>query len=1280
MKPAATSTARPATPLKVKRWALIVGISRYRQDDWNLRYAHRDAQALADLIRSPAGGGYAAERVHLLTDEQATTAALTHGLRTFLKKPAEDDIVMLYFACHGCADGERSDNHYLLTHDTDPKDIAATALPMREINFALQKTLYAKRIMVFVDSCHSGELTLEEGTRSRDIGGSAAFLKHLPASKPGGKQVAFLTSARENQKSYENERWGGGHGVFTYYLLRGMSGEADGYPNTARNHEVTVGELFNYVINNVKKDPFINSRQHPTKARRKYDENMVVTETGSLWLEEEIKQAQLLDSLARRVQEPERFRDAARRHAVAAVGAQRIGEDTSELLTSEGSNHLFAGDLDKAVNLLERVLKQHPDRSLPRTHFYLAIAEARQLNYDRAVAALSEVVSSDNRHENSAWIANYLTWLQQRSNGKRRALLIGVDDYRMPSMQLEGCANDVHFLKEQLSRKNLFDDVRILLNEQATHDNILKAIAELGEGLGEHDQLWVSYSGHSFPEAHPNDDDLTVHDAYLIVHDTIANDEGIENSIGAFELHAAMKALPTPHNTLVLDTHPSFSLKQLAGRDANYTLLLGSDNAELAYENKVEIDGESKRMGLFTAALVQSLDAANFASLNYRHLMAETRARMTPNGQRQTPLIVGDKEQLVFGIQDPFLAALDLAKLRDHTRLNAKVLNKLAAHINKVLKAPYPEFHLGVGRTQFHLGDLEAAAVSLATARRQRSGSFIDCSLLQTRVHLARHADRDAMAAITSECDCIEALIANEHSNGMTAIHSERSYAEAFLPVAKSVIARLERLRKGRRRVLLVGIDHYADASLNKVHGAVNDIEAMARLLGKNGPVQAADIVCLKDAEASRAAVLAAFQQLCKAARGSACYFHFAGNGSFTEAGLPTLICADSRTGGVADLELAELARLAQDRNLVSVLDAGWNPQSKYNMANSSPLQGSRYAPPGEHSLGISRTQVRKDTETDDAFKVGAVTILNPHAVPASFHRVPDSRPMPDKMLETEASTRGRGVLSLALHDAAEELVPDSSAASQTLSLCISDWLSQASMRLTQPVPPRDAKLRASNEPASPVYALGEVGTRRLFDCFLIREAADAELEKLEQAPLRDLLVLLEAVVESHDRSGDLCAWGRLNMGVACEQLGNYPRAIRHMKKAVKHFETSQESTHDAELSDQLNDARYLLGRTLYQARKELPLAVYLLSTAREIDPNDPGRLLYLGLAMSEMNRLETPESSRELLQRYLNLDAPLGRAEQVTAMLRQDVPLRDNRILSAAVQQPQPTTATVAG
>jgi len=238
------------------RWAIIVGISKYQHQSWNLRYADRDAEELYKLLLTPNGGEYKKENIRKLTNEQATSRNILIELHDFLKKPAREDLVLLYFACHGSPDPDRPNNLYLLTYDTEPSRIAGTALPMREIRLAIKETLLAEKVILLVDTCHSGGISEGVGHRSAsdDSTRMKQYLQELSQSSAG---LALLTSAETSQVARESEQWGGGHGVFTHYLLEGMQGAAD----DDNNGIVTVGELFEYVRDNVKRAT--GNQQHP---------------------------------------------------------------------------------------------------------------------------------------------------------------------------------------------------------------------------------------------------------------------------------------------------------------------------------------------------------------------------------------------------------------------------------------------------------------------------------------------------------------------------------------------------------------------------------------------------------------------------------------------------------------------------------------------------------------------------------------------------------------------------------------------------------------------------------------------------------------------------------------------------------------------------------------------------------------------------------------------------------------------------------------------------------
>ena len=80
---------------------------------------------------------------------------------------------------------------------------------------------------------------------------------------------------------------------------------------------------------------------------------------------------------------------------------------------------------------------------------------------------------------------------------RRRALLIGINDYPDPANRLEGCVNDT-FLVSALLQERGFDpeDIRVVLNERATATGIRERLQWLLEGAGDGMERVLFYSGH----------------------------------------------------------------------------------------------------------------------------------------------------------------------------------------------------------------------------------------------------------------------------------------------------------------------------------------------------------------------------------------------------------------------------------------------------------------------------------------------------------------------------------------------------------------------------------------------------------------------------------------------------------------------------------------------------------------------------------------------------------------------------------------------------------------
>ncbi|HLG15736.1 MAG TPA: caspase family protein [Blastocatellia bacterium] len=271
---APASRNRPAD----QRWAFIVGISDYEDPKIpRLKYAHRDAEDFKKFLQTPGGGGYKTENIVFITNQGATWERILEEVREFSRRPGRDDQVTFYFAAHGTPDPGRPENIYLIAYNTKLDKLAGTALSIREIELALRENLRAQKVVLLADTCYSGAF---KQTTTRAVMGEAeainyAFNEAIRRSKPG---TFVLTSALGNEYSQEGEQWGGGHGVFTWYLLQGLSGNAD----TNGDGLVTAYEVFLYVSENVKRDT--NDRQHPASLSSEYDPTLPLavsaTKTG----------------------------------------------------------------------------------------------------------------------------------------------------------------------------------------------------------------------------------------------------------------------------------------------------------------------------------------------------------------------------------------------------------------------------------------------------------------------------------------------------------------------------------------------------------------------------------------------------------------------------------------------------------------------------------------------------------------------------------------------------------------------------------------------------------------------------------------------------------------------------------------------------------------------------------------------------------------------------------------------------------------------------------------
>lgn len=237
----------PATEFRGKKYALLVGVSNFRISQYNLKYADADARSIQKFLLSPAGGRFPQDNILMLTNEQATIANITEALTTFVARPGPDDLLLIFFASHGDANVSAPQDYYYFAHDTDFDRLSETGLLMKNLQKLVQQNVRAQRLVLLIDTCHSAGLTGATGEMTRGLRHNLVnlYTEKLLYREEG---KAVITSSDVNEESAEAPRWGGGHGVFTYFLLEGLQGKAD----LNADRLVTVGELFSFVRQKVR--------------------------------------------------------------------------------------------------------------------------------------------------------------------------------------------------------------------------------------------------------------------------------------------------------------------------------------------------------------------------------------------------------------------------------------------------------------------------------------------------------------------------------------------------------------------------------------------------------------------------------------------------------------------------------------------------------------------------------------------------------------------------------------------------------------------------------------------------------------------------------------------------------------------------------------------------------------------------------------------------------------------------------------------------------------------
>lgn len=207
-----------------EKYAIVVGISEFRNSAYNLKFAAKDANDFAGVLRDSKSGRFKEDPQHVkvLLNEQATVANIRTAINDVARAARPEDLVVMYFSSHGTAAesdvaADDAKSGYIVTHDTNLTNLYGTAFPMEELRRVVEKRIRACRVVMFLDTCFSGDTVAPAaGAKMLTVGITDSTKERI--AQGAGRVV--IASSRNDERSWESDRIQNSY--FTHYLLQAL--------------------------------------------------------------------------------------------------------------------------------------------------------------------------------------------------------------------------------------------------------------------------------------------------------------------------------------------------------------------------------------------------------------------------------------------------------------------------------------------------------------------------------------------------------------------------------------------------------------------------------------------------------------------------------------------------------------------------------------------------------------------------------------------------------------------------------------------------------------------------------------------------------------------------------------------------------------------------------------------------------------------------------------------------------------------------------------------------
>jgi uncharacterized caspase-like protein len=189
----------------------------------------------------------------MLVDDEADEVNVVKAFENWLPIQVNRDKtdVYVFFSGHGlpAPDGK---SLYFLPHGVDKDLLSRTAVAQNEVIAAISGAK-PRSVTMFIDACYSGQ------TRGGDalVANAKPLALKSDASNYPSNFTVITASANDQISSSSPELK---HGIFSFYLMKGMEGEAD----ANQDGKITVGEMQDYLSDKVSRQAMtLNRKQSP---------------------------------------------------------------------------------------------------------------------------------------------------------------------------------------------------------------------------------------------------------------------------------------------------------------------------------------------------------------------------------------------------------------------------------------------------------------------------------------------------------------------------------------------------------------------------------------------------------------------------------------------------------------------------------------------------------------------------------------------------------------------------------------------------------------------------------------------------------------------------------------------------------------------------------------------------------------------------------------------------------------------------------------------------------